>query len=126
MRKTTKLLIFFVFILLCFNQILADDFDNTIKQGILYFNSGDFTRAVDFFKKAVLMKNDDLNARYNLAVTYFKLREYSKSLEETMDILKIFPTDEPTLKLLSQIRTQTVEELKIRIDEYPFEEKWYV
>ena len=126
MRKTTKLLIFFVFILFCFNQILADDFDNTIKQGILYFNSGDFTRAVDFFKKAVLMKNDDLNARYNLAVTYFKLREYSKSLEETMDILKIFPTDEPTLKLLSQIRTQTVEELKIRIDEYPFEEKWYV
>ncbi|MGM0606825.1 MAG: tetratricopeptide repeat protein [Candidatus Muiribacteriota bacterium] len=105
---------------------MAENFEDILRQGILYFNSGDFNRALDNFKHAVSIKEDDLNARYNLAVTYFKLGEYSEALKETNMILQIYPTDEATLELLSQIKNQTVEKLEGRIESFPYEEKWYL
>ncbi|MCK9223487.1 MAG: tetratricopeptide repeat protein [Candidatus Muirbacterium halophilum] len=107
-------------------NIYASDFDTYMKQGIMYFNSSDYGQAKDLFKKALIIKQEDLNARYNLAVCFFKVNDYSKALEETRFILSMYPSDEPSIKLLEEIRRSSVNDLKLKIDSFKYEEKWYI
>ncbi|MFW5782694.1 MAG: tetratricopeptide repeat protein, partial [Candidatus Muiribacteriaceae bacterium] len=97
-----------------------------MKQGIIYFESGDYENARDIFTKALILKNEDLDARYNLAVCHFKMRDYSKALEEITFILDIYPEDRESRLLYEKIKKQSLEDLQVRISNDPFDEDSYI
>jgi tetratricopeptide (TPR) repeat protein len=50
---------------------------NYLKSGVVAFNKGDFSKAVNYFEKE--LKNDPTAAivHYNLGMAYFKMKQYS-------------------------------------------------
>jgi|GEM_PF-4083712 len=125
MQKTVEPVIILLLLLIVNIVAFSDQFEQDLKQGILFYNSGDYEKAISYFKKTTLLRPEDLTSRHNLAVTYFKLKDYIKALETATRTLELYPTDEETLKLISQIKTRSVEELQNKIAQFEYEEKWY-
>jgi len=125
MQKTAKPLIILLTLLLVNILTFSNQFEQDLKQGILFYNSGDFEKAIGYFKKTTLLIPEDLTSRHNLAVTYFKLKDYIKALETASITIELYPADEETTKLINQIKTRSVEELQKKIAQFEYEEKWY-
>lgn len=77
------------------NDCEQDDY--FYNQGVIYLKSGDYKRAIYHFKQAISYNEYDLDAGYNLAVSYFK----SKNPEKACSCLKdVANKGDPESKLL--------------------------
>lgn len=69
--------------------------------GGIYYAKGDWERAIETFRLAVVAKNDLANAHYNLAAAYRENGDVARAMEEMEIVLKIVPKDSSDYKLAS-------------------------
>ena len=60
-----------------------------LRFGWLFFLNGNFADAIDYYKKASLLKPYAIDPRLGLANVYLKTQEYAKSQTISLEILKI-------------------------------------
>lgn len=72
-------------------------------QMAVFYSESDFSKSEQLFLKAIDLKNNYKDARYNLAKLYLKKKEYKKAKEQLEYILNfIDPNDELTKKYLGE------------------------
>ena len=67
----------------------ADPYANI---GIIYKRMGNYSLAIEYYKKAISLKSDYYQAHYNLGTLYNELEEYDKAMVEFIEAIKIRPT----------------------------------
>lgn len=66
------------------------------KNGIAFFEKGDYDNAIDCFSKAHELKPNNVVYAYDLALTYLKKGDYDSSIEKFEACLKLNPNDYDT------------------------------
>lgn len=67
--------------------------------GLKFFQSGQWEKAVDNFTRALEQRPDDLKIRYNLALMYYKVQRYVLSRDQALKILRSNPRHKNALSL---------------------------
>ena len=74
--------LFFLFALIAFRTYAQNpSIQKYIEQGIALHDKGDFDGALDQYKKAVKIEKDDPLLNYEMASTYFAMKNYEKAIE---------------------------------------------
>ncbi|NOT08623.1 MAG: tetratricopeptide repeat protein [Gemmatimonadales bacterium] len=78
------------------------DTQDLMAVGVAAFNASRYDQALNAFDKAVKRNPYSREARYNLANTYFALKNNEKLVEESIKMLDLEPMNEDLLRLLAQ------------------------
>jgi tetratricopeptide (TPR) repeat protein len=81
-------------------------------KGVELFQTEDFLKAAEQFKKAAKTKPDFFQAYQNLAAAYFQAESYSEAIEAAEKALETEPESAQTLKLLSVAYSKLGDEKK--------------
>jgi len=68
-------------------------------QGLIYDSQEKYADAIDSFQQAIKLSPTELNVQYNLAMTYYKKRDYAKSREL---LEKIIPLSKDDLRIRAE------------------------
>jgi tetratricopeptide (TPR) repeat protein len=55
-------------------------------EGVLYERLNDFDKAIESYKAGIKISRDDINLKFNLAVAYFKNKQYNLARERFDEI----------------------------------------
>ncbi|MBU2575852.1 hypothetical protein KKF64_02075 [Patescibacteria group bacterium] len=72
--------------------------------GRLYFNDANFSQASEKFIQVVREVPNHSNARYSLGITYFRLEQYSDSLYEFEELLRLNPGNKDVQEKIAQVK----------------------
>jgi len=77
--------------------------------GRMYFKKSDFEKSAEKFKSVIEKVPNHSNARYSLAVCYFKLGRYKDSLLEFEEVLRLNPENEDVIEKIKQVKESVVD-----------------
>jgi len=84
-----KLLPLVVLVLTCIGaHAQTSDFDSYLKEGVRLYDNGDYTSALEQYKKALLIDSTSSVANYEMASTYFAIKEYQKAIDFADKVIK--------------------------------------
>jgi len=81
----------------------AEDFFN---EGVLWYQKGEYDRAVDEFSKALEMSPEEREAYviyYNRGLAYYKNRDYDKAIDDFTKSIQLTPGERPARKQVHEI-----------------------
>lgn len=84
------------------DKCLPEDPNNIILQGSILYKQGQFDEAKKLFKEAKVILGDQSTVTYNIALSYYKLKRYSKCHKFIQDIVKKGIRDHPELSVGGQ------------------------
>ncbi|MCS7263978.1 MAG: tetratricopeptide repeat protein [Armatimonadetes bacterium] len=77
--------------------------------GWVYFQRGDYKKAIQWVEKAVKAQPNDAELRYHLGMIYWKLGEREKAIKELKEAVKIDPRHPEANEALEQIEREEME-----------------
>lgn len=78
-----------IFVLICIafiaNSLVAqsEEVDKLVKEGVKYYDNGDFKAAIKSYEEALKLEPNSLLVNYEIAMTYFALKDYEKAIEHS-------------------------------------------
>ncbi len=66
-----------------------EEYMEYINKANQYFESGDYEKAVEFYLKALNIKNENANDWYNLALSYYNLGDYNSALNALKNAISL-------------------------------------
>jgi tetratricopeptide (TPR) repeat protein len=85
-----KALSLLLFIITVFTNSFAQstEFDGYIKEGVRLYDAGDYNSAIDQYQKALAIDSNSVIANYEIASTYFALKEYQKAIDYSDKVIQ--------------------------------------
>lgn len=84
-------------------QFESQNFENLHNTGLAHFNKKDINNAIDFFKSALRLKPNSLEANHNLAMALEKTGRLNDALAYYKDALQINGESSPTLNNIGNV-----------------------
>ncbi|KAJ8674102.1 hypothetical protein QAD02_005364 [Eretmocerus hayati] len=81
------------------DQCPADDIDSEINFGCLMYQEGEYEQALKKFSNALQIAGFRPHLSYNVALSYYKLKEYAASLKHIADIIEQGIREHPELSV---------------------------
>lgn len=92
-----KIRILFISIMLAVgNKLYAQKYGNTVNKGNEFYEKKDYTKAAENYKKALSLKENNLEANFNLGTSFYKLDKQQESQKLFNQIIQ--STDDNKLK----------------------------
>lgn len=90
MKKTiTLFLLLFAFLRNSYSQASQVQVDELVDKGVALYDKGEYTAAIEQYKKALAINNKSPLANYEMASAYFALKEYEKAMEHADLLINI-------------------------------------
>ena len=88
MKKLIGQILLFTFFVSCaFAQETV--ITNYVTEGIKLHDKGEYSSAIDFYKKALLIDNKSASANYEIAASYFALKQYKNTIKYADKVIAI-------------------------------------
>jgi lipopolysaccharide biosynthesis regulator YciM len=86
-----KLLSLFLFISICTTPVFAQDteIEKIVAGGIQFHDKQQYKEAIDVYKKALALDENSALTHYELATTYFAMKDYGKAIEHSEKVIKL-------------------------------------
>lgn len=86
MKKCTGLFLLFTFL---FSGLFAQQavIDDLISEGIKLHDKGDYTGAIDLYKKALVLDKKSAHANYEIASSYFAMKNYENAIKYSNNVI---------------------------------------
>ncbi len=90
-----------------------DIFQNIVySMGDCYTNNKDYKNAIIYFDKAFSMNNDDYQALYQLALSYYNAKNYTKTIETIDTFIELFGESSAAYLIKAQAYTKLGKDIK--------------
>lgn len=125
MKRTN--LLFLILFLTCFMTVCClpavaqseKDITAINEIGLLYYNSGNYSEAINEFKKILKMKPDHDVAHFNLGCVYQKMKQHKAALREFQSVLDLLPDDREARSKLEGTSRTWMATLKMDLETNP-------
>ncbi len=102
-----------VFSLILFTNLNAQaEAENLLQQGNTYYQSGQFTQAIEVYEKILSQGYESSTLYYNLGNAYFRSEQIGMSILNFERALKLDPDDEDVQYNLNIAKTRTIDKIK--------------